>query len=165
MGHGQCAGSPKFTHAAFDDYRVVRDNLAGRSRTTRNRLVPFCLFTDPELARVGLNEPEAKAINVRYRVAKLPMSMVLRTRTISQPRGLSRWMTCIAELNSYHYPLEKRQYKLGSHLLSNLSSFCSANATSWHSPCGVRANQYQDIIAPDFSKKVRSIRRKVDKQP
>ena len=87
---GECAGSPKFTHAAFDDYRVVRDNLAGRSRTTRNRLVPFCLFTDPELARVGLNEPEAKAINVRYRVAKLPMSMVLRTRTISQPRGFMK---------------------------------------------------------------------------
>jgi pyruvate/2-oxoglutarate dehydrogenase complex dihydrolipoamide dehydrogenase (E3) component len=87
---GECAGSPKFTHAAFDDYRVVRDNLAGRSRTTRNRLVPFCLFTDPELARVGLNEPEAKAINVRYRLAKLPMSMVLRTRTVSQSRGFMK---------------------------------------------------------------------------
>lgn len=51
-----CAGSPLFTHVAYDDYRVVRDNLLGVARTTRDRLIPFCLFTDPELARVGLNE-------------------------------------------------------------------------------------------------------------
>ena len=57
---GECAGSPKFTHVAFDDFRVVRDNLAGKSRTTRGRLVPFCLFTDPELARVGLDETTAE---------------------------------------------------------------------------------------------------------
>ena len=53
---GDCAGSPQFTHVAFDDFRVVRDNLNGGNRTTRERLVPFCMFTDPELARVGLNE-------------------------------------------------------------------------------------------------------------
>ncbi len=52
---GDCAGSPQFTHVAFDDFRVVRDNLNGGSRTTRDRLIPFCMFTDPELARVGLN--------------------------------------------------------------------------------------------------------------
>src|SRR5207248_5345467 len=57
---GDCAGSPHFTHVAFDDFRIVRDNLSGGHRTTRNRLVPFCIFTDPELARVGLNELEAK---------------------------------------------------------------------------------------------------------
>ena len=57
---GDCAGSPQFTHVAFDDFRVVRDNLSGGSRTTRDRLIPFCMFTDPELARVGLNESEAK---------------------------------------------------------------------------------------------------------
>jgi len=50
---GECAGSPKYTHVAFDDFRVVRDNLAGTSRTTRGRLVPYCVFTDPEFAHVG----------------------------------------------------------------------------------------------------------------
>ena len=58
---GDCAGSPQFTHVAFDDFRVVRDVLNGGTRTTRDRLVPFCMFTDPALARVGLNESEAKA--------------------------------------------------------------------------------------------------------
>ena len=56
---GDCAGSPQFTHVAFDDFRVVHDNLTGGNRTTRDRLIPFCMFTDPELARVGLNESEA----------------------------------------------------------------------------------------------------------
>jgi pyruvate/2-oxoglutarate dehydrogenase complex dihydrolipoamide dehydrogenase (E3) component len=84
---GDCAGSPQFTHVGFDDFRVVLDNLAGGSRTTRGRLIPFCLFTDPELARVGMNESSAKAKNVTYRVAQLPMSLVLRTRTLSQTRG------------------------------------------------------------------------------
>ena len=64
---GDCAGSPQFTHVAFDDFRVVRDNLNGGSRTTRDRLIPFCMFTDPELARVGLNESEAK--KTRHRVS------------------------------------------------------------------------------------------------
>ena len=71
---GDCAGSPQFTHVAFDDFRVVRDNLNGGSRTTRDRLIPFCMFTDPELARVGLNESEAKARGIAYRLAKMPMA-------------------------------------------------------------------------------------------
>ena len=87
---GDCAGSPQFTHVAFDDFRIVRDNLNGGSRTTRNRLVPFCMFTDPELARVGLNESEAGARQIPYRVARMPMSAVLRTRTISEPRGFMK---------------------------------------------------------------------------
>src|SRR5919206_1873836 len=57
---GDCAGSPHFTHMADDDVRVVRDNLAGIDRTTNDRMVPFCLFTDPELARIGLSESEAR---------------------------------------------------------------------------------------------------------
>ena len=85
---GDCAGSPQFTHVGFDDFRIVRDNLAGGSRTTRGRLIPYCLFTDPELAHVGLNESEARAKKVSYRIARLPMSFVLRTHTISQTRGL-----------------------------------------------------------------------------
>ncbi len=57
---GDCAGSPFFTHISFDDFRIVRDNLGGAHRTTTGRQVPSCLFTDPELARVGLDESQAK---------------------------------------------------------------------------------------------------------
>jgi len=89
---GDCAGSPQFTHVAFDDFRIVRDNLNGGSRTTRNRLVPYCMFTDPELARVGLNESEAKSRHIPYRVARMPMATVLRTRTISEPRGFMKML-------------------------------------------------------------------------
>lgn len=84
---GDCAGSPHFTHIALDDFRVVRDNLAGKDRETTGRQVPFCLFTDPELARVGLSEREAAGGGIRYRLAKIPMAAVLRTRTLSEPRG------------------------------------------------------------------------------
>jgi pyruvate/2-oxoglutarate dehydrogenase complex dihydrolipoamide dehydrogenase (E3) component len=89
---GDCAGSPQFTHVAFDDFRIVRDNLSGGDRTTRERLVPFCMFTDPELARVGLNETEAKRRGVSYRVATIPMAAVLRTRTLSEPRGFIKML-------------------------------------------------------------------------
>jgi pyruvate/2-oxoglutarate dehydrogenase complex dihydrolipoamide dehydrogenase (E3) component len=89
---GECAGSPQFTHVAFDDFRVVRDNLSGGNRTTTNRLIPFCMFTDPELARVGLNEVEAHTRGIAYRVARLPMATVLRTRTISEPRGFMKML-------------------------------------------------------------------------
>lgn len=84
---GDCAGSPQFTHVGYDDFRVVLDNLSGGSRTTRGRLIPYCLFTDPELAHVGMNETETRSKNVAYRISQLPMSLVLRTRTLSQTRG------------------------------------------------------------------------------
>ncbi len=84
---GDCAGSPLFTHISFEDFRIVRDNLAGGNRRTTGRQVPSCLFTDPELARVGLNETEAAARGIPYRVAKIPMSFVLRTHTMSEMRG------------------------------------------------------------------------------
>ena len=84
---GDCAGSPQFTHIAFDDYRIVRERLAGRQRVTTGRQVPSCLFTDPELARVGLNETEAKRQGIAYRLAKLPMEAVLRTRTTGETGG------------------------------------------------------------------------------
>jgi pyruvate/2-oxoglutarate dehydrogenase complex dihydrolipoamide dehydrogenase (E3) component len=89
---GECAGSPQFTHAAFDDFRIVHDNLTGGSSTTTDRLVPYCMFTDPELARVGLNESEAKRRGIGYRVLSLPMAAVLRTRTISEPRGFLKML-------------------------------------------------------------------------
>jgi pyruvate/2-oxoglutarate dehydrogenase complex dihydrolipoamide dehydrogenase (E3) component len=84
---GDCAGSPHFTHVAYHDFRVVRDNLSGLRRTTRDRLVPFCMFTDPELARVGLSESEAKKQGIAYRLAKLPMAAVLRAVTLGETRG------------------------------------------------------------------------------
>jgi pyruvate/2-oxoglutarate dehydrogenase complex dihydrolipoamide dehydrogenase (E3) component len=87
---GECAGSPQFTHVGEDDCRVVLDNLAGGSRTTRGRLIPYCLFTDPELAHVGLTESEARARGVPYRIARMPMAMVLRARTLSQTRGFMK---------------------------------------------------------------------------
>jgi pyruvate/2-oxoglutarate dehydrogenase complex dihydrolipoamide dehydrogenase (E3) component len=87
---GECAGSPQFTHISEDDFRIVQANLHGVSRNTRDRLTPFCLFTDPEIARVGLNENEAIAAGRPYRVAKLPMQAVLRAWTLSETRGFMK---------------------------------------------------------------------------
>jgi pyruvate/2-oxoglutarate dehydrogenase complex dihydrolipoamide dehydrogenase (E3) component len=87
---GECAGSPQFTHVGEDDCRIVLDNLAGGSRTTRGRLIPYCLFTDPELAHVGLNETEARARGVAYRIARLPMAQVFRAITLSETRGFMK---------------------------------------------------------------------------
>jgi pyruvate/2-oxoglutarate dehydrogenase complex dihydrolipoamide dehydrogenase (E3) component len=84
---GDCAGSPYFTHIGVDDFRVVLANLSGGDRVTTGRQVPFCLFTDPELARAGLSEREARERGVEYRLVKIPMDAVLRTRTLSEPRG------------------------------------------------------------------------------
>lgn len=89
---GDCAGSPQFTHVAFDDFRVVLGNLNGGSRSTRDRLIPFCMFTDPELARVGLNESEAKRGGIAYRLAKLPMAAVLRAVTLGETRGFVKML-------------------------------------------------------------------------
>jgi pyruvate/2-oxoglutarate dehydrogenase complex dihydrolipoamide dehydrogenase (E3) component len=87
---GDCAGSPEFTHVGLDDYNIVHANLRGGNRTNRSRLIPFCMFTDPELARVGKNELEARRDGIEYRLAKLPMAEVLRTKTISEPRGFMK---------------------------------------------------------------------------
>jgi pyruvate/2-oxoglutarate dehydrogenase complex dihydrolipoamide dehydrogenase (E3) component len=84
---GDCAGSPAFTHMAFDDFRIVRDNLRGGQRSTTGRQVPLCLFIEPELAHVGLNETSAKRLGVPYRLAELPVASILRTRTSGETRG------------------------------------------------------------------------------
>ncbi len=84
---GEAAGSPQFTHISIDDFRVVHSGLTGGSRVTTGRHVPFCLFTDPEFARVGLSEKEAQAKGVPYRLFKVPMDAVLRARTLSETRG------------------------------------------------------------------------------
>ena len=96
---GECAGSPQFTHISLDDFRVIRDNLAGGNRSTRNRIVPFCLFTDPPLAHVGLTETEAKRRGVAVRVAKVPVSVVLRTRTTGETRG---FLKALIDTNDNH---------------------------------------------------------------
>jgi pyruvate/2-oxoglutarate dehydrogenase complex dihydrolipoamide dehydrogenase (E3) component len=89
---GECAGSPQFTHVGEDDCRIVLDNLAGGKRTTRGRLIPYCLFTDPELAHVGLTESEARTKGITYHIARMPMAMVLRTHTLSEKRGFMKAM-------------------------------------------------------------------------
>ena len=87
---GECAGSPQFTHVSFDDFRIIRENLAGANRTTRNRLIPYCMFTDPQLARIGLSEGDAQRQGIEVRVAKLLMSAVLRTHTIDETQGFMK---------------------------------------------------------------------------
>jgi len=87
---GECAGSAHFTHVSVDDFRIIRDNLAGGKRTTRDRLVPYCMFTDPPLARVGLSEQEAQRRGIAARVAKLPMSAVLRTEATDETQGFMK---------------------------------------------------------------------------
>jgi pyruvate/2-oxoglutarate dehydrogenase complex dihydrolipoamide dehydrogenase (E3) component len=87
---GDCAGSPQFTHVSFDDFRIVRDNLGGGQRSTRNRLVPYCMFTDPPLARIGLSEDEAKRQGIAVRTVKLPITSVLRARTTSETTGFMK---------------------------------------------------------------------------
>jgi pyruvate/2-oxoglutarate dehydrogenase complex dihydrolipoamide dehydrogenase (E3) component len=87
---GEAAGSPQFTHVSVDDFRIVRDNLSGGERSTRDRLIPSTLFTDPPLARVGMGERDAANKGVPVRVAKLPMSNVLRTETTDETRGFMK---------------------------------------------------------------------------
>jgi len=87
---GECAGSPQFTHVSIDDFRIIRDNLAGGTRSTRDRLVPYCMFTDPPLAHVGLSEGDARRLGLPARVARLPMSAVLRAQTIDETRGFMK---------------------------------------------------------------------------
>lgn len=87
---GEAAGSPQFTHVSVDDFRIVRDNMAGGNRRTDDRLIPYVMFTDPPLARIGLSESQAKLQGSPVRVAKLPMSRVLRTATTDEKDGFMK---------------------------------------------------------------------------
>jgi pyruvate/2-oxoglutarate dehydrogenase complex dihydrolipoamide dehydrogenase (E3) component len=89
---GEVAGTPMFTHASFDDYRVLRSQLAGGHATTKDRIIPYALFIEPELGRIGLNESEAKAKGIAVRVAKLPMSAVPRARTNGATKGFMKML-------------------------------------------------------------------------
>jgi pyruvate/2-oxoglutarate dehydrogenase complex dihydrolipoamide dehydrogenase (E3) component len=92
-----CRQCPVHPRCLCDDFRIIRDNLAGGHRTTRDRLIPFCLFTDPPLAWVGLSERDAGRLGLAVRVVKLPIDAVLRTRTISETHG---FMKALAEAQS-----------------------------------------------------------------
>src|ERR1700733_4490607 len=89
-GIGDCAGSPHFTHISENDFVVVSENIAGGNRVTTGCQVPLCMVTDPELARIGLSETEAKQRGIPYRLAKLPMASVFRAMTISETRGFMK---------------------------------------------------------------------------
>ena len=84
---GEVAGSPQFTHVSVDDFRVVYSSITGGKRVTTGRQVPFCLFTDPEFARIGLSEKEANEKGIAYRLFKIPMEAVMRASTLSETRG------------------------------------------------------------------------------
>jgi pyruvate/2-oxoglutarate dehydrogenase complex dihydrolipoamide dehydrogenase (E3) component len=92
---GEVAGSSQFTHVSVDDFRVVHDSLSGGKRVTTGRQVPFCLFTDPELARIGLSEKEAKAQGIAYRLFKIPMEAVMRASTLSETRGFLKALVAV----------------------------------------------------------------------
>jgi pyruvate/2-oxoglutarate dehydrogenase complex dihydrolipoamide dehydrogenase (E3) component len=84
-------GQPQFTHISYDDFRILRDNLLhGGSRTTRDRLVPYTVFTDPQLGRVGMTEEQARASGKNFKVASMHMSSVARALEVDEPRGLVR---------------------------------------------------------------------------
>jgi pyruvate/2-oxoglutarate dehydrogenase complex dihydrolipoamide dehydrogenase (E3) component len=87
---GECAGSPQFTHISEDDFRIIRDNLAGGRRSTRDRQVPYCMFTDPPLAHVGLSEGEAARRGIIIRVARMPTSAVLRAQATGETQGFMK---------------------------------------------------------------------------
>ena len=86
---GDVKGGPAFTHISYDDFRILRANLLeGGSRSTNDRMVPYVMFTDPELGSFGLNERSAKKRGIAYRVATMPMSSVARADEMDEARGM-----------------------------------------------------------------------------
>jgi pyruvate/2-oxoglutarate dehydrogenase complex dihydrolipoamide dehydrogenase (E3) component len=88
---GDVKGGPAFTHISYDDFRIIRDNLLhGRDTTTTERLVPYTVFIDPQLGRIGLTEREARAQGREYRLARMPMASVARALEMDEPRGVMK---------------------------------------------------------------------------
>lgn len=88
---GDVKGGPQFTHISYDDYRVIKTNLIESGDATINdRLVPYTVFIDPQLARVGLSESEARAKGLNIKVAKMPMAYVARAIEMSETRGFMK---------------------------------------------------------------------------
>ena len=88
---GDVKGGPAFTHISYDDYRVLRTNLIeGGDANIAGRLVPYTVFIDPQLGRIGLSEEEARDRNLDIRVAKIPMSYVARALEVDEARGFMK---------------------------------------------------------------------------
>src|SRR5262249_34584671 len=92
---GDVKGGPQFTHISYDDYRIIRANLiekgAGEAKASiKGRLVPYTVFIDPHLGRVGLSETEAREMGRNIKVAKMPMSYVARALEMSESRGFMK---------------------------------------------------------------------------
>jgi pyruvate/2-oxoglutarate dehydrogenase complex dihydrolipoamide dehydrogenase (E3) component len=88
---GDVKGGPQFTHISYDDFRIVRDNLlCGGDATTRDRLVPYTVFIDPQLGRIGLSEKDARKRGLDVKVAKMPMSYVARALEMDESRGFMK---------------------------------------------------------------------------
>jgi pyruvate/2-oxoglutarate dehydrogenase complex dihydrolipoamide dehydrogenase (E3) component len=88
---GDIKGGPAFTHISYDDFRIIRTNLIENGKAgTEGRLVPYTVFIDPQLGRVGLTEAEARAKNLKIRVARMPMSHVARALEVDESRGFMK---------------------------------------------------------------------------
>jgi len=88
---GDVKGGPAFTHISYDDFRIIRTNLIeGGSATITNRIVPYTVFIDPQLGRVGLSEAEAREQRRNIKVAKMPMNYVARALEVDEPRGFMK---------------------------------------------------------------------------
>jgi len=88
---GDVKAGPAFTHISYDDFRIIRNNLLeGGHASTKGRLVPYTIFIDPQLGRIGMTETEARNQGLRIRVAKLPMSRVARAIELSETRGFMK---------------------------------------------------------------------------
>jgi pyruvate/2-oxoglutarate dehydrogenase complex dihydrolipoamide dehydrogenase (E3) component len=88
---GDINGGPAFTHISYDDFRIIRTNVIEKgSATTKNRLVPYTVFIDPQLGRVGVTEAEARAAKLRFHVFKMPMSHVARALEVDESRGFMK---------------------------------------------------------------------------
>lgn len=88
---GDIKGGPAFTHISYDDFRIIRANLLeGKAASTKDRQVPYCVFIDPQLGRVGITENEARAQGRNIRVAKLPMTSVARALEVDETRGFMK---------------------------------------------------------------------------
>ena len=150
---GDCAGSPQFTHVAVNDFGIVYDNLKGGNRTTGQRLIPFCMFTDPELARVGRNESEARRDGIEYRLAKMPMAEVLRTRTVSEPRGLMKVLIArdsdeILGFTAFGFEASEQMIAMQTAMLGHLPYTVLRDAILTHPTMSEGLNQLLATVPP-----------------
>ena len=91
FGIGDVKGGPAFTHISYDDFRILRDNLIdGKNASTDGRMVPYTVFIDPQLGRIGVTEKEARQNGLKFRIAKMPMTYVARAKEFGESRGLMK---------------------------------------------------------------------------